>query len=299
MRIFRIGVLGAALTVLIGACEPGGGAGDERITIGAVRFAENQIVAEMYALALEDAGYEVARRFNFGRREKLQPQLRSGEVDLAPEYLASLLSYLDPEAQPSSDPRENLQRLRPPLEERGLTALEPSRANDTNALVVTPDTAERYNLSKVSDLVPVAGRMTFGGPPECPQRRFCLQGLEDIYGVNFKEFIALDINGPLTIAALASGEIDVAILFSTSPVIVERGWVPLEDDRELQAAENITPVIRIDVYNEETDEVLEDISDSLTTEKMTRLNAAVEVENQDFTAVARDFLEDEDLLEEG
>ncbi|MGH2821288.1 MAG: glycine betaine ABC transporter substrate-binding protein [Actinomycetota bacterium] len=300
VRSVRIGVLGAALAISIGACEPGGGAGGGgSITIGAVSFAENLIVAEMYALVLEDAGYDVDRRFNFENREELQPELRSGGIDLAPEYLASLLIYLDPDARPSSDPQDNVDRLEPLLEDRTLTLLEPSEANDTNALVVTGETAGRYDLEKVSDLEPVAGEMTLGGPRECPERRFCLEGLRDVYDLDFARFVPLDINGPLTVAALATEEIDVALLFSTSPVIAERDWILLEDDRELQAAENITPVIRSDASTEEVEELLDQVSDAITTNAMMQLNAAVQVENRGFTEVARGFLAEEELLEGG
>lgn len=128
----------------------GGGSGD--LTVGAVAFAENQIVAEMYAQVLEDAGYSVDRQTDLGSREILYPALKEGEVDLAPEYLGSLLLYLDPQAQGSGDPSEELSELEPLVSKDGLELLEPSEANDTNAFVVTQETADEYGLSTVSDL---------------------------------------------------------------------------------------------------------------------------------------------------
>jgi glycine betaine/choline ABC-type transport system substrate-binding protein len=130
--------------------EDGGGSGS--LTVGAVAFAENQIVAEMYAQVLEQAGYDVKRQLDLGSREILQPALGSGEVDVAPEYLGSLLLFLDPNAKASGDPQNNIDLLEPLLEERGLTLLEPSQANDTNAFVVTEETAEQYGLEQMSDL---------------------------------------------------------------------------------------------------------------------------------------------------
>lgn len=279
-------------TLFLVACEAGGkGASGGRITVGAVSFAENQIVAEMYARVLEAEGYDVNRRFNFPSREELHPALRSGEVDIAPEYLATLLSFLDPDSRPSSDPEENVAQLEEPLDAEGLRLLDHSRANDTNAFVVTPTTAKAYDLDSVSDLKPVSRRLTFGGPPECPRRPFCLKGLRDVYGIRFGDFKALDPGGPLTIAALDSGQVDVALLFSTSGVIASREWVLLEDDRGLQAADNITPVVRAEIFERKLADALNALSRRLTTQAVTELNARVEVSNEDFRTVARDWLE--------
>jgi osmoprotectant transport system substrate-binding protein len=255
-------------------------------------------VAEIYAQVLEDAGHDVDRRFNFQRREDLYPELAEGRVDLAPEYLASLLTFLESDASASADPDETVVELEPLLSDDGLELLTPSGANDTNAFVVTGETAGRFDLVTVSDLIGPAGDLTFGGPPECPGRRFCLAGLRDVYGVEFKAFKALDAGGPLTIAALSSGEIDVALMFSTSSIIQEREWVVLEDDKGLQAAENITPLIRSEVVDDEIVELLRSVSDLLTTGNMTELNARVELRNEDIVAVAKDFLTSEGLLED-
>ncbi len=295
-------IAGALICIVVGACGPLGAGSDDPIVVGAVTFPENQIVGEMYALALEEAGYEVDRRFNFQDREHLLPELQSGEVDVAPEYLASLLTALQPNAEVSSELEENRKQLAPLLDESGLMLLNSAAADDTNAFVVANRTAQGLALEKVSDLQPHAKNMTFGGPPECPQRVFCLKGLRDVYRLRFEDFKALDTGGPLTVAALTSGEIDVGLLFSTSGVISDRGFVLLEDDKGLQAAENITPAVRADIM-EATDGSIADslngVSAELTTEEMTRLNAQVEVENRDFRAVAREFLLDAGLLDAG
>jgi osmoprotectant transport system substrate-binding protein len=282
-------VSAASCTLVDGDTEP--------ITVGAVTFAENQIVAEMYAQTLEDAGVNVNRRFNFQNREALLPDVRSGAVDIAPEYLASLLTALSPDANPSSEPEDNIEQLEPLLNEQGLQLLEPSEANNANALVVDQTTADQLELETVSDLEPVAPELVFGGPPECPERPFCLEGLQEVYNLSFQEFVPLDPGGPLTAAALESGQIDVALLFTTNAVIVDREWVVLEDDRELQTAENITPLVRSDVLANDIEERLNDLSAELTTEVMTELNARVEIDNESFTQVATDFLEENDLTD--
>jgi osmoprotectant transport system substrate-binding protein len=295
MHSFLVGAI--TLLMLGAACGSGGGAGEgDRVVVGAVTIAENQIVAEMYARVLERAGYEVDREFNYQNRERLLPDLESGNIDLAPEYLASLLTAVDPDASPSSDPAENIARLEPLLAEEDLTLLEPSEANDTNAFVVTRETASRYDLESVSDLEPHESELALGGPPECPERTFCIEGLREVYGIEFEDFRPLDPGGPLTVAALQSGEVDVALLFSTSGVVGARGWVVLEDDKELQSAENITPLIASDVLNDEITEALNSLSEELSTKAMTELNARVEAENEDFRAVAEDFLSRAGLL---
>jgi osmoprotectant transport system substrate-binding protein len=286
--------VGLAALLLLGAC--GAISGKSRVEIGAVTFAENQIVAEMYALVLEKAGYEVERHFNYQNREALQPELEDDAIDLAPEYLSSLLTSLDPDATPSSDPAENVQALEPLLDDRGLEVLTPSNANNTNALVVDARTAARFGLTLVSDLRPVAPRLVLGGPPECPERRFCLRGLETVYGLEFKDFKPLDAGGPLTIAALSSGEIDVALMFSTSGAISDRGWVELQDDKGLQTADNIVPLLRRDTLDDEAIRRLNAVSAALSTEEMKRLNARVEVDNEDFRVVAREFLQGHGLI---
>lgn len=304
MRSFRSAVLGAALLALAlvaASCrgQPGGDGGDggrPTLTVGAVAFAENQIVAELYAQILEDAGYQVERQTTLESREILQPAIQNGQIDLAPEYLSSLLLFLDPGAEASGDPQAVRADLEPLLEERGETLLESAAADDTNALVVTPETAQQHGLATTSDLAPVAGQLTLGGPPECPERPFCIPGFQQVYGIEFGDFAPLDVGGPLTVEALSQGEIDVALLFSTSSVIGENGWIILEDDRGLQNAENITPVVRTEVLNEEIATLLNSVSAALDTQTMIELNGRVEIEGQDAATVARDFLVERGLI---
>lgn len=307
MRRFRSTALGAALlaVALIGAAcgedgsgGGGGNGGEERgtLTVGGVAFAENQIVAEMYAQVLENAGYTVERQTGLESREVLQPAIEAGDIDIAPEYLSSLLLFLDPDATASGDPDEVRSTLEPLLEERGQALLESSEANDTNAFVVTQETAEANDLASVSDLAPVAGELTLGGPPECPERPFCIPGLQEVYGIEFGEFVPLDVGGPLTVEALENGDIDVGLLFSTSSVIGANGWIVLEDDQQLQNAEDITPVVRTEVLNNEIERLLNAVSATLTTENITELNGRVEIDGEDPADVANSHLTEEGLI---
>ena len=158
--------------------------GSGSLTVGSANFTESQIVAEMYAAALRAHGYDVTVMANLGSREQVTyPALVNGELDIVPEYLQSLLAFLDPAAE-SVSPEEGVARIEELLPE-GLTLLTPSRAQDQNALVVTAETAEQYGLENVSDLLEVQDPLVLGGPPECPQRPLCLPGYEEVYGLSF------------------------------------------------------------------------------------------------------------------
>lgn len=289
------------LTLLLAACaaesndEGAESKGD--ITVGVSgAFAEAQIVAEMYAQVLENAGYNVERQLDIGARDVSQAALNNGEIDVVPEYLTSLLLFLDPDATPSSDATETAAKVRDALEGDGFVLLQPSEANDTNAIVVTEETAREHNLEKVSDLAPIAGELTFGGPPECPERPLCEIGLKETYDITFGDFRALDAGGALTVAALDGGEIDVALLFSTSSVIEDRGFVVLEDDKNLQAADHITPLVREEIVNEEITALLNNVSDTLTTENITQMNSRVELDKEEPSDVAQEFLDAQGLI---
>ena len=142
----------------------------------------------------------------------------------------------------------------------------------------------------------VASRLTLGGPPECPKRPFCLPGLKETYGVEFADFKPLDVGGPLTVKALANGQIDVGLLFSTSSAIPDNNFVVLEDDKNLQTAENITPVVRSEVLDDSITQQLNAVSAALDTDTITELNGRVELDREDPADVAADFLEQEGLL---
>ena len=159
---------------------------------------------------------------------------------------------------------------------------------------MTQATADRFGLRDISDLAAVDSQLVFGGPPECAQRRLCLVGLEDVYGLGFREFIPLDTGGPLTLQALRSGGIDVALLFTTDPAIVSEGLVVLTDDRGLQPSENVTPLLRREVLSTHGDGVvrtLDAVSALLTTSDLRAMIGRV-VEGSSARDVAASWLAD-------
>jgi len=259
-------------------------------------FTENQLVAEMYAQVLEHAGYTVQRQFDLRSREVSQSALESGQIDLKPEYLSSLLLYLDPNGQHSNDPRAVAAQVAARLAPSGLSVLTPSPAQDQNTFVANAETAQRFGLTTMSSLAAAAGQLTLGAPPECPQRPYCLTGLKDVYGILFWDFVPLDAGGPQTVEALKNNDVQIGLLFSTDPSIEANGFVQLEDDKQLQDAENITPVIRTAVLNDEVRRRLDGVSAALTTDNMTALIGKVVLDGQDIPTVARDFLRANDVL---
>ena len=140
---------------------------------------------------------------------------------------------------------------------------------------------------------PVASQLILGGPPECPKRPFCIPGLKDTYGIEFEDFQPLDVGGPLTVKALQAGRIDVALLFTTSSVVKDENWVILEDDKDLQPVEAITPVVNKEAVDGTLTELLNEVSSKLTTEKQLELNGRVELDGEDPADVATDFLKQE------
>jgi len=292
----------AIATLVIAACGGGAGAPSSdrpAIRIGSTNFSEQLIVGELYAQVLEAAGYKVERKFNLGAREVVIPALESGQIDFEVDYLATLLAFLDKTAKGSTDAATTAKTLDEKLKAKNLVQFDFAPAVDQNGIVVTKDTATRLNLKKVSDLTAVAKDLTFGGPPECPNREFCAQGLEKVYGIKFKSFKPLDVGGPLTVTALEGKQIDVALLFTSDANIAVKGFVLLEDDKKLQLSDNVVPIVRKDIADKGGSDLrnrVNDVSKKLTTAELTELNKQVGVDKKDPKDVARDWLKKQGLL---
>lgn len=307
IRTRRVAAAFAALALLSAGCaaedgtlDSGGGGSDDgdgggTVTVGSVNFTENIILAEMYSLVLEDVGSEVETRQPAASREVLFPAVEQGEVDLVPEYTGALTSFVTEDATTSTEAEELVQTLRDELEPE-IKVLEPAQAQDQDGLVVTPETAKKYDLETVSDLEPVAGELVAGGPPEEKNRHVGLPGLKEVYGIEFADFKTLDAGGPLTIGALEKGDIDVGRAFTTQGIIGDKGWVFLKEDKPLIPAESIIPVIRDDALTPDIEKALNDLSAELTTEDLTELNRLVDVEKEDPADVAEDYLNEKGLI---
>ena len=268
------------------------------IIVGSFNFPESEILAEIYGQALRQAGYPVRILPNLGTRELVEPALAQGFVTMVPEYVGSALDFVSLGATaPSPDPAITRRALASALASWGAEPLSAAPAQDANAIVVTRDTAQKYGLRTISDLAPIASHLIFGGPPECPQRPFCLKGLEDRYGLTFARFQPLDAGGPLTVQELEAGQIDVALLFTTDPHL--RNLVVLRDDRRLQPAENVIPIVRRQVlarYGPQLTVLVDRVSSRITTSELQALVGRVVLSGQTAAAVAARWLAGQGLV---
>jgi osmoprotectant transport system substrate-binding protein len=266
-----------------------------RIRVGSANFGEQVVLAEVYAQALEGVGFRVERRLRLGTREIVEPALESGQIDIAPEYVASMLAFVTRGASTgSSNVSETTDELRAALLPRGLSLFAVAPAENNNGFVVTRATSQAFGLTRLSDLADASPHLVLGAAPECPKRPFCLLGLESTYGVHFKAVRPLDSGGPLTVAALDAGEIDVAALYSTDPIIEAKGLVLLEDDRALQHSENIVPVVRAALSTSAPAELrstIDGVSERLTTADVIDLNRKVVIDRDDPEAAAASWLQ--------
>jgi osmoprotectant transport system substrate-binding protein len=304
---------GAALALLVSACAPGGSetpspssgppsapAELPDITIGSANFDESAVVAEIYAQALEAAGFTVERDLYTGPRETTLPALENGDLNLMPEYIGNLLSVgLGGEA--TGDPEETFAALQDALAEVGLVAFDYSPGADEDAFAVRAETADEFDLAAISDLTPIAADLTWGLPPECETRDTCGVGLNDLYGIDISTIPVetIDPCGPAMADALNTSAIDVGLLCSTQPEVVTYNLVVLDDDMAMQPVNNMAPVLSqelADAGGELLESTLSAISAKLETEDLTDLYYAVAVDAEEIGEVAHAWLEDNGLL---
>jgi osmoprotectant transport system substrate-binding protein len=292
--------------VLLASCQPGaapaGPGGPVRagtVVVASFNFPESELLAAIYGMAIQHAGIPVRLRLNLGPRELVQPALEQGLVDLVPEYLGTALTSIEPHPSISmSDPAEVRAALARALAVWGVRVLTPARAQDQNGVVVTRATAARLHLRTVSDLRHAAGRLILGGPPECPSRPYCLPGLRSAYGLRFARFLPFDTEQQ-RVTALRDGVVNVAVLFTTDGNLATEGLVLLRDNRRLQPAENIAPVVRAQAmarYGGRLAGAVNAVSAQLTTAELLFLDWRIEVAGNGVPAEARAWLERHGIL---
>lgn len=300
-----IAVTAALMMVVTAACGGGGDptrsegsqAPSDTVVVGSANFPESELLAEMYAAALEAKGVKVDKKLNIGARELYLKALEDGSIDLLPEYNGALLAALAEDGVPEgvTSPEQVNAELQQVLPE-GTVTLAQSAAEDKDVLTVTAVTAEQFSLQRVSDLQGKAEQMTLAGGPEFAERHQGVKGLEEVYGLKFKEFKPLDSGGPLTLGALLQGDVQVANLFSTDPAVVENQLVALEDDKQLFTSQNVLPLVREAKADERVRQALDAVSAELTTEDLLRLNEQVQVEKRPAAQVAKDYLTEKGLV---
>jgi osmoprotectant transport system substrate-binding protein len=252
------------------------------IIIGSTNFEEQAIVSNIWGDVLTKAGYKVTVEPSLGARAVVVPAIEKGQINLEPDYAASLLDFLHNGATPAAG--DNILTAIPAdqkaLASFGVTVLPASKALDTNVFAVTKALAKKDHLTTISSLKPFAKKLTLGGPPECPSNAGCELGLKKTYGLAFSGFKSLDEAGPLSVAALKNGEVQVVELFSSDGNVVSNNFVTLTDNKHLEGADYIVPVIRKSVDTSGVAKVLNTIDAKLTTDAISKLNLDVTAKQQ-------------------
>lgn len=287
----------AALSTLVAACGSSTAntpttTSKGSITVGGFNFPESSILAELYGQALAHDGYTVSYKLLLGTREVVAPAMKSGQIDLYPGYAASDLEYWDQsKGLATGDVTATTAALNQYLASSQLVALTPSSAVDQNAFAMTKTNIAKYSVSKLSDLAAIGGQLVLGAGPECPTRPYCLPGLMTTYGIHFKDFKPLDTDGPATRAAFKSDAIQVGLVFSSDGDLNVNNLVVLQDDKHLEAADNIVPIIRQAAATDEVKKVLNNVDAKLNTADLVTMNSQVAIQHQDPDAVAKAYLE--------
>ncbi len=275
--------------------------GGGQVTIASQAFDEAALITAMYQLLLEDAGYDVETQF-VDTRDIYLGEL-PGDVDLVPEYVASLADALNLEANgeeagaiSTSDLDETLSAMQPLLDDKGVSLLEPSEAASQNAYFVTQDYSDSEGVTKLSDLE--GESIKLAAAPDCEGRADCEGGLTDVYGIDI-ELLPLGYASPQTYQAVVEGEAQLGQTGTLDGTLDDQGLVLLEDDRGIQPAQNLVPAVATDFLEEHPDieEPLNSLMASLDNTTLGELIARVTIDRETPEDVADEFLEDQGLLD--
>lgn len=267
-----------------------GDSGGKTIVVGSANFPENQLLAEIYAQALESEGLKVTRKFDIGAREVYYDQVVKGGIGVFPEYNGALLSVAvdkNSTATSTADINAELKEKLP----SSVEILDSAAAEDKDSVTVTAETAAKYNLKTLADLKPVAGDMTLGAGSEFKTRTQGGVGLKKVYGVDFGKFQPLDAGAQTTLVKLLKDDkVQAANLYTTDPAIVADKLVVLEDPKNLFSSQNVTPLVYKDAVNDKAKEALNAVSAKLTTEDLLEMMKKLVNDKEDADAVAEDWL---------
>jgi osmoprotectant transport system substrate-binding protein len=306
MRRSRMLALGASLLVLFGACTTGGGSPTPNasattgppptIRIGSAGFYESQLMAEIYAQVLEAHGYTVERHLGLGERPATETAFQGAQIDLKPEYLGGYLEFLNKgKGEATADSAATALKLQGYLTPLHVTLLGFTPGEDKDGFAVLQDTADKYSLTNMSALAPVAGQLILGTAPACVTNPLCVPGLMGVYGITFKEVKTLGACSPDGVTSLVNKAIDVYQVCTTQPGVAQFDLVVLDDDKDLQPAQNIAPVVRDDYLAKLGDPgafkvLLNQASAGLDTATLLALGVKIDVDKQDIDQVAKDWL---------
>lgn len=276
-----------------------GSSGDsdgKALVVGSANFPENQLLAEIYAQALEAKDLKVTRKFDIGAREVYYDQIVKGGISVFPEYNGALLAVAVDEKSTATSSEDINAELKAKLPS-SVEILDSAAAEDKDSVTVTSETAAKYNLKTLADLRPIAGDMTIGAGSEFKTRTQGLVGLKTIYGVEFGKFQPLDAGAQSTLLELLKkGTVQAANLYTTDPAIVEDKLVVLDDPKNLFSSQNVTPLVYKSAVNDTAKAALNGVSAKLTTEDLLEMMKRLVNDKEDASTVAKDWLTEAGLV---
>ena len=297
-----IGLLAAAVTLSLGlvACgddsdSGGGGGGDASkgdIKVGAFNFPESVLLANIYAGALKNAGYN-ATVTQLTTREIVEPALQKGDLDVVPEYVSSALNYYQSGAAKPDD-AANLAKLKELAGAKGVTIYTPSPATDNYAYVVTKEFSDSNSVTTLSELAAYSQKspVVLGAPQECADRSYCAPGLRDTYGMKIASLKTIVLSSQPAVDGLTKNDYQVAVFNSSDGVLSVNPVVVLEDDKGLNPNDYIVPAVNSKKASPELQKALEDISAKITQDKLLEMNKETQVDRRPADKVAEDFVND-------
>jgi osmoprotectant transport system substrate-binding protein len=298
-----LGGLAVITSVVLAACGSSGSSssksssssnpltagGSQGVVVGSANFPEDELLAEIYVLALQSKGVKVTSKFNIGTRETYYPEIKNGTITILPEYNGALLTTsVDPTSKAATTAQVNA-ALTAKLPST-LEILNSSAAENRDSVTVTQATATKDHLTSIADLKAYAGSFVIGGPPEFKTRADGLVGLKNNYGLTFKSFDPLDQSGPVTLAALADGKVQAADVYTTTPQIIADHLVALADPKFNFAAQNVTPLVYKKGVNSTIVTTLNAISAKLDTVGLLAMDKAVILDHANYSTVAQGWL---------
>jgi osmoprotectant transport system substrate-binding protein len=276
------GVLAAGALLALSACSSGGGgafstsssggsSSGDTVTIGSAAFGESEILMQIYGQALAANGVKVAYKPSIGQRDVYLKALQDGSIDLIPEYSGNLLQFYDKNSTASSS--EDVYAALNDALPKGFEVLDQAKAQDADAYNVTKEFSDKYGVTSLEDLKKVTVPLTVGANPEFGTRPYGIPGLKSAYGVTATLKPISDSGGPLTVAALKNGDVQLADIYTTTPAIKDNGFVVLKDPKNLIAAQNILPLINTKKASDKVKSVLDKVSAELTTDDLITMNS--------------------------
>lgn len=273
--------------------SPSSAAAPTTLVVGSQQYYSNEIIAELYAQALEDAGYTIDRQYQIGQREAYMPEIVAGEIDVFPEYSGNLLQYLDKDTDATSrvDVITALQEALPD----GLRALNAAEATDQDSYNVTMEFAQQHGVVSLEDLAKVPGTIKVAANSEFATRPYGPPGLRELYGIDVEVVPVEDSGGPLTVKALKDGTVQAADIYSADPAIATNGFVTLTDPKDMILPQNVVPIVSAKV-DETAAEVIEGVNERLSTAELVALNQRSVQEQASSEVIAKEWLAKEGIV---